>query len=231
MISSEDLAGESTLGILGGLGPEATVSFMSEVIRLTPAERDQDHIEMIVYNDPKVPDRNYPERRDGDGPLPRLTRNARRLERAGADLIVIPSNTTHRYHADIDESVDVPVPHMVSILGDHLAATEMDHVGVLTTKTAADIGLFESALAEPGIDVTYPGDMDGVMEAIYAFKRGEKATAKRMLETFVDELTAAGVDAVVLGCTEFSALEWTRGIEPIDTASVLATRCVELCHE
>lgn len=222
---------DPVLGILGGLGPGATVSFMSEVLEQTPAQRDQDHIEMVVYNDPKVPDRNYPERRDGEGPLPRLIRNAKRLEAAGADYIVIASNTTHRYYDEIATAVDVPMPHMISLVRDAVETADFDAVGVLTTTTAIDIGLYDEAFKETGVNIRYPEDREQMMEAIYAFKRGEKEEAKTMMDECVGKLLEDGVEAIVLGCTELSALPWDWDIPSIDPAVVLAKHCVERSYE
>lgn len=217
---------DPVLGILGGLGPGATVSFMDEILEQTPATHDQEHIEMVVYNDPKVPDRNYPERRDGEGPLPRLIRNARRLETAGADYIVIASNTTHRYHDSINDAVDVPVPHMLSLVRDELRELDYQSIGVLTTTTAIDIGLFDNTFEGTEIGAMYPTDREQMMDAIYAFKRGEKATAKQLMDDCVKELVEDGIGAVVLGCTELSALPWEHDIPSIDPAEVLASHCV-----
>jgi aspartate racemase len=218
---------DPVLGILGGLGPGATVSFMNEVLEQTPAQRDQDHIEMVVYNDPKVPDRNYPERRSSEGPLPRLIRNAKRLETAGADYIVIASNTTHRYHDEIATAVTVPVPHMISLVRDEVTAADVGSVGILTTTTAIDIGLFDEQFQDTGIEVVYPDDRERMMEAIYAFKRGEKEEAKRLMDECVEVLLDQGVEAAVLGCTELSALPWEWDVPSIDPAAVLANHCVE----
>jgi aspartate racemase len=217
---------ENVLGVLGGLGPAATVSFMSEVIEQTPAEKDQDHLEMVVYNDPKVPDRNYPEHRDDGGPLPRLIRNARRLEQAGADLIVIASNTTHRYHGEIAAAVNVPVPNMITLVRRRMESAGIRSLGVLTTTTAIDISLFKQVFADSSVELVYPDDMERVMDSIYAVKSGDRERANALIDGAVKELVATDVEAILLGCTEFSALdrEWT--IEAIDPASVLAGYCI-----
>lgn len=231
MTGVDERGDEAALGVIGGLGPAATVAFMDEVIRLTPAECDQDHIEMIVYNDPKVPDRNYPEQRDSDeGPLARLRRNAIKLEGAGADLIVIASNTTHGYHDEIAAAVDVPVPHMIDLVRDHLDDLDVDRVGVLTTVTAVDDELFDVSFQESDIETVYPSDMESVMDSIYAYKRGEEQAAKRLMDQAVADLEATGTDSIVLGCTEFSALPWDGASEPIDAATVLAEYCIEFCQ-
>lgn len=230
-MSKNEMHRHDVLGILGGLGPGATVSFMDEILDQTPAKRDQDHIEMIVYNDPKVPDRNYPERRDGEGPLPRLIRNAERLEKAGADYIVIASNTTHRYYDEIAAAVDVPMPHMISIVHDEVASAELQSIGVLTTTTAVDIELFDRTFEETNVELQYPLDEEQMMDAIYAFKRGEEENAKTLMDRSVESLLNDGVEAVILGCTELSALPWDWDIPYIDPATVLARHCVERSYQ
>lgn len=214
---------DMVLGILGGLGPEATVNFLDVLVDRTPAETDQDHLETIVYSDPKVADRNEAILRDGESPLPRLERNARRLELTGADRIVIASNTTHYYHDEIARAVDVPVPNMIEVTADSVSPN-VDTVGVLTTTTAREIGLYDDAFTEA--TVAYPEQMDVLMDAIYAFKSGDRDEAIRLFDSAVEPFLATDIETVVLGCTEFSVLDWNYSIDVIDPVEHLVDYCL-----
>lgn len=223
-----DVSTNSLLGVLGGLGPEATVAFMSDVIEHTPAKRDQDHIEMIVYNDPKVPDRNYPDRRKGKNPLPHLRRNAKLLEQTGVDLIVIPSNTTHRYYDDIAQSIDIPILHMISTVRSKVESMDIDVAGVLTTETAIEIELYDDIFQGSEVDIVYPNDVQCMMDSIYAIKQGDYQESTQLMDTVVSNLSDENVDAIILGCTEFSIPSWDWDITRVDSTTVLAKHCVEM---
>lgn len=218
---------DGILGILGGLGPAATVNVMAELIEQTPATSDQEHVETIVYNDPKVPDRQDAILRSGESPAPRLKRNAKTLEDAGADVIAIASNTTHHYHGDVADAVSVPVPNMIELTAAQVATTNAGSVGILTTNSAIEIELFDRAFGGTGIDVVYPDDIDRLMDAIYTIKRGDEKRGRELYESVAEAVVDDGVDAVVLGCTEFSALPWPHAVEAVDPVVVLARHCID----
>lgn len=212
-----------TLGILGGVGPAATVNFLETLIAITPARRDQDHIETIVYNDPTVPDRTDAIRGDDDV-REHLVANAEALDRMGVGRIVIASNLTHYWFDDVAAAVDAEMLHMIRAVSEEIGEQEYDRVGLLTTTTARDIGLYERFLDDA--ESVYPDEMDAVMEAIYQYKAGHEADARRRVDDLVRELSTE-VDALVLGCTEFSAMEWTEVGPTIDPVEVVAGECVE----
>ena len=105
------------IGVLGGMGPDATVDFMSKVIALTPADKDQDHIHMIVDHNPGVPNRQAAILGDGQDPGPELAAMAARLEAAGADYLVIPCNTAYVFKDAVVGASGVPC---LSLLSAHL---------------------------------------------------------------------------------------------------------------
>lgn len=227
MVIVDDADSNVTVGVLGGLGPKATVNFLSELIEQTPAETDQDHIETIVYNDPKVPDRQVGILGAGEDPAPRLIRNANRLEEAGADFIVIASNTTHHFHPQIASSVSVPVSNMIEITADYVSSLAVRKVGVLTTTTAKEVGLFDDSFAGSGIELVYPDHMQQLLDAIYAVKEGRNNKAKELYYPIVDDLLQSEVDTVILGCTEFSTLPWPYTVEPVDPVTQLVDHCIK----
>src|SRR3989304_4023725 len=137
-----------TIGIIGGMGPEATVDLMARVIRATPAQDDADHIRMIVDNDPGVPSR-IKALLDGTGesPGPYLVAMARRLESWGADVLAMPCNTAHYYHGEIRAAVAIPVLHMIDLTAATVAQQRpgQNHVGILAATAVIRTGLDATA--------------------------------------------------------------------------------------
>lgn len=196
-----------TVGVLGGLGPEATLDFFAKVLRRTPAANDQEHLHLIIDNDPGVPDRNDAVAGRGPSPAPRLAAMARRLEGAGADFLVMVCNAAHAFQDAIVEAVAIP---FVSIIDETVEATlarvpETRCVGVLAAEGALDAGLYQRAFRTRGVTALVPEGDDRVrfMDLMYAIKRGDKGAevARGMLD-LARALREAGAEALVAGCTE-----------------------------
>ena len=215
-----------TLGILGGIGPAATVHFLETLIATTPAQKDQDHIETIIYNDPTIPDRTDAIRGEDDV-RDHLVANAKALDRVGVEYVTIASNLTHYWFDDIADAVDAEMIHMIQTVCDEISEQGYERVGLLTTTTARQIGLYERFL--DNIELVYPEEMDIVMESIYRYKAGHKADAQHQIDNVARELSEE-VDAIVLGCTEFSAMEWTEIDPTVDPVEVLADECVDTLY-
>jgi len=210
-----------TLGVLGGLGPGATVHFMDRLVDKTPAELDQDHIESLVYNDPTVPDRTEAILDDGPSPESQLVENAKILDSAGCDAIVIDSNTTHYYYDSIDAAVDAEVPHLVELVKDELATRGLSSVGILTTEPAMEMGLYDTVAP----NVLYPKDTAALMDAMYLYKGGDEEHAQERYVSGVE--TTPDVDGYVVGCTDFSALSVPLSKPTVDALDVLVEWCID----
>ena len=144
---------EKTVGIIGGLGPEATVDLMTRVIRATPAGDDQDHIRMIVDCNPKVPSRMKAILEGtGGNPAPALVAMAKNLAAYGADFLVIACNTAHLYLDRIREAVPVPVLNMIDLTVDRVILENPDirRVGLLASWTVIRPGLYQAAFEKEG---------------------------------------------------------------------------------
>ncbi len=196
-----------TIGVLGGMGPWATLDFFEKILRLTPAKTDQEHLRVIIDNNPKIPDRSPAIVGTGEDPTPALVAGARTLQQAGADVIVIPCNTAHYFYERVQNAVSIPVLHIM----EEVAATAREEVptarvlGILATAAAVSSGLYARACARRGIEVVNP-DPSGqqvVNRAIYAVKGGQmgpEITAG--LKKIAGGLVGRGAQALVLGCTE-----------------------------
>lgn len=222
------------LGVLGGMGPLATAYFMELVIALTPATRDQDHLPMIVWNDPQIPDRTAhlldPSKPD---PLPCLKAGAKALERAGVSYIAMPCNTSHAYLEDIARSVSVPMLDMVSLCADEALARfgKGASVSVLATDGTLCTGVYQRALAQRGLVVLTPDEalQTRVMELIYSGVKANRDPDPTLLVAIGIRERSRGASGVISGCTELSVLYRDLERKPswlLDAMELLAKRCV-----
>ena len=193
-----------TVGVLGGLGPEATVDFMVRVLALTPAESDQDHVHMLVDQNPAVPNRQDAILRNGEDPSPAIVDMAKRLEGAGCDFLVMPCNTAHAWEEQIRAAISIPflgiVDATVSAIPDGIA-----NVGLMTTPAGLASDCYQCSLADRGIATVHHDEagLDELMKLIYSIKLGD--TAPRMadaMRSLAEELVGLGAELIVFGCTE-----------------------------
>lgn len=216
------------LGVLGGMGPAATLDFLAKLQALTPAERDQDHIRTLVDINPQVPDRNDPLARPG----PVLAEMAGALRGAGAEVLAIACNTAHAYADTIVRASGLPLIDMIGTAAAAARDTGARRAGVLGTRKA--LKLYREYLAAQGMGVvTLEGERQELfMELVYRIKRGDVgAEVRREMTILAGELAANGAEALIAGCTEVPlAFDAEAGRLPfIDAGEVLARRCVSVC--
>lgn len=186
------------LGILGGMGPMATVDFMGKVIRNTPASCDQDHIQMIVCSATNVPDRTAAILGQGCDPFPAMLNAVQRLELSGATRIAIPCNTAHHWHGALQAETSVPILHIVDAVADALARQRMaPTVGVLATDGTVRAGVYQKRLAERGYICMMPDTnaQAEVMRAIRLVKAGQISEAAAIFGREAETLAAGGLCA------------------------------------
>lgn len=216
------------LGVLGGMGPAATLDFLTKLQALTPAERDQDHIRTIVDINPQVPDRNDPFAKPG----PVLAEMAGALQGAGAQVLAIACNTAHAYADLISRSSGLPVIDMIGAAAAEAKATGARRAGVLGTRQA--LKLYREYLAAQGMGMVTlePPRQEAFMEVLYRIKGGERGreVSARMTD-LAAELQAGGAEAIIAGCTEVPLVFDTSAsrLPFIDAGEVLARRCVAVC--
>lgn len=203
---------EKIVGVIGGMGPEATADFLHRIIAATPARDDEDHIHVLVDNNPKIPSR-LAALVDGGGedPLPVLIAMARGLEKQGADFLTIPCNTAHYYLPAIAKVVSIPVLDMVMLSVARLAAqSPRPHkIGMLASPAVQKVGLYESRLKEAGFAALFPDSEDEarILGVIRAVKAGELTDQhKRDYADVAAALERAGADAYLIACTELSVI-------------------------
>ena len=222
-------------GVLGGMGPDATVDFMAKVIALTPAARDQDHIRMLVDHNPRVPDRQAAILAGGESPGPVLAAMATRLEAGGADFLVIPCNTAHVFQDDILAATRIP---LVSIIDVSIEATETEApdaraVGLLATSGCLQAGIYQQVLEAAGRTSILPtaGELDDLMALIKSIKAGRTgARVATAMGELAKALIVRGAQAIIAGCTEIPLVLAGVALDMplISSTDVLAAKTVGL---
>jgi len=224
-----------TIGVIGGLGPWATLDFFEKILRLTPARRDQEHLRLVIDNNPKIPDRGPAILGEpgAEDPLPALVATARAVEAAGADLIVIPCNTAHFFYEHIRRAVRVPVLHIMEEVARAAAARmpDLTRVGLLGTRATVATGLYQKAFAPAATEVLAPDPRGQAVidRLIYAIKGGRADEALRAEGASVGRrLGEAGAGAIILGCTELQLVlgEGNLGLPVLDSNQILAEAAV-----
>lgn len=202
---TEDLPTMYTVGVLGGLGPEATLDFFAKVLAKTPAHSDQEHLHLLIDNNPQVPNRNDAIARQGESPGPILARMAAGLERAGADFVVMACNAAHAFQADIEAALYVP---FISIIEETTAATletKARRVGVLAADACRQAGLYQDSFASHEVETLWlsASDQAEFMALLYRIKAGERnAMLSSAMQRLAQSLCTAGAEVIVAGCTE-----------------------------
>lgn len=229
---------EKVIGVLGGMGPEATLSFYEKLIANTPARRDQDHLRVVIDANPKVPDRTAALLNQGDSPVPMMVAGLEALALAGADFVVIPCVSAHGFLEDLRSRASLPLVSMLEVVADHVRGHHpgVKTVGLLATTGTVESGAFAQALRRAGIGVLLPGaeDQQAVMAAIYAVKgegsEEQRTAARTALIAVAERLVSAGAQAIVLGCTELP-LVVGRGdlaVPVFDSVLILARAAITL---
>ena len=225
---------EKTVGIIGGMGPEATVDLMRRIIALTPAKDDIDHIHCLVDNNPKIPSRiKAIIEGHGENPGPCMADMGKRLESWGADFLVIACNTAHYYYDAVQNAVNIPVINLIDLVVDHIKTNfpAHDKVGILASPAVAMTGLYTKRLEKLGIQDVWPdpSEQEKLLSVIKQAKTGN--TNSQVMEDYITvckNLTDKGAEIAIVACTELSALGGVLPITAIDAAQILATKIVQM---
>jgi len=227
--------GERIIGILGGMGPEATADLFYRIIRATPVEKDQDHVRTIIYSNSKVPDRTPAVLGEGVDPVPEMLMAARKLEGAGADFLIVPCNTAHYFIEELRRGVGIPILHMIELTAEEArkAYPAMSRAGLIATDGTVRSGLYEGSFGEAGIEIVTPTPetQSRVMSAIYEhIKTGDLETGRRLSLEAAEALIGQGTEMIVCGCTEISLVlkDGDIGVPVVDPLQVLAEIAVRV---
>lgn len=223
-----------TLGVIGGVGPLSTAYFMEVLINKTDVHFDQEHIDMIVLNDCKIPDRTaYILDNTKESPVGYMQEDAVKLEKYGCDLIVTPCNTAHYFMKELQSVVKIPIINMVQETALYLKNEGVQKVGIMATNGTIHTKLFQTALQEQGITPVIPDDANqaNVMSIIYDQVKAGKPIDLNKFKAVVGELRLDGCEKIILGCTELSVLrkEYSLSNFYVDSLEVLAEVAITFC--
>lgn len=204
-----------TLGILGGMGPLATVDFMQKIIALTPAEQDQQHIPLIVHSVPQIPDRSTAIIANNDSPFLPMLEGLQQLERCGVAAVLIPCNTAHFWHERLSQATHLPILHIVDAVTHALREQKIapEACMLLATRGTRQAGIYQRASNAmcSGFQLPNEAQQAQVDSMIHLVKQGKLALAQQHGAALITTLRQQGVQRVVLACTELPlALEHTQ---------------------
>ncbi len=225
-------ADKKTAGVLGGMGPDATVDFLASVIAMTPATCDQDHVPLIVDQNTQVPSRQAAFLGNGEDPGAELAKMGKRLEHAGADFLVMPCNLAHTFTAELLDSVGIP---LISIVDAAVAEVGPDcqNIGVMAIDGTIAAGLYQAAIASAGKHwlIPDPDELDRLKALVNRLKAGgaRNEVAAGMKEIAL-ALKGRGADTVIAGCTEIPLVLSADdvGVPLVSSTDALARRTVAI---
>ena len=204
---------DKVIGILGGMGPEATLDCFGKIIKNTPAKTDREHIRVVIDSNPGIPDRIAAILSDGESPVPALVAGCRGLEKVGADFIIIPCVTVHFFLPQIQAGSPLPVLSIIDAVAGVIQRDfhETKTVGLLGTVATVASGLFQKRLARETIDTLVPdsAQQSKIVAAIKDIKDTRPSRTQSEITSDLIEVARSlidrkpdGADAIIAGCTE-----------------------------
>lgn len=224
------------LGILGGMGPAAAIDLQQKILSLTPAESDQEHLPVVVWNVPQIPERTPAIQGNAPSPLPAMLQGVQVLSEMGTEVIVIACNTAHHWHEPLQKSTQVPILHIADAV--HQAITEqatdrISQVGLMATSGTILSGFYAQRLARLGISVMLPleSEQQSLTQAIVLIKAGRFDQATALIEQVAAALVARGAERLIMGCTELPLVlsRLRRSDLVVDATLELARQAVRSC--
>ncbi|MGL4796778.1 MAG: aspartate/glutamate racemase family protein [Paraclostridium sp.] len=223
------------VGILGGMGPLATVDLFNKIVIMTNANCDNDHIHILIDNNTEIPDRTSFILGDGEDPTPELIKSATTLESMGADFIVIPCNTAHHFYKFVQDSVSIPVINMIEETAKFIVNMNLNSnkVGLISTTGTIFSGVYDTMFKKYNLEIVKP-DTKGqqvIMDLIYGVKEGNTDFDLNSIYKVLENLSDSGCSYVILGCTELPVAFQTLDIKGdfIDPTRILAQAAIDSC--
>lgn len=196
---------KKVIGIIGGMGPLATADLFQKIVLHTRAASDQEHLHILIDNNTDIPDRTAAILRGGENPLPQMVKSAKWLEAGGAGCLIMPCNTAHYYHAQLQSQVHIPVLNMIELTCRAMADRGISRAGLLATTGAVQSGIYQEVFRRGGVSLLAPeeGEQEEVMGLIYdGVKAGRAAYDTAPVLRAVRRLFDEGAEVMILGCTE-----------------------------
>lgn len=222
------------LGILGGMGPQASASFYETIIKNTKADKDQDHIDMVIYSHSAIPDRTTAIETGNVEEIKKvLGEDLKKLQLFGSDFIAVTCNTSHYFIDDLAKELEIPLVSIVDETVNYLISSGIKKVGIMATDGTVKKKIYEKKLLENDIEVVIPDaeNQDIVMDIIYKKIKKGLDFDKEEFNKVGDYLKSMGSEKVILGCTELSYYGEKENLESyyVNPQIILARKCIELC--
>jgi aspartate racemase len=220
-----------TIGLIGGMGPAATLDFFERILKRTKALHDEDHLRVIIDNNTGIPSRDAASRGEGPSPGEALAATARGLEKAGADFIVMACNTAHAYEAEIRAAIGIPFLSMIDETVAAVADLRPERVGLLAADPCLRANLYQDACRKAGLNLVLPSpDSQGTLQTlINRIKSGDTGDAvRRSMAVLAGKLEVQGAEVIVAGCTEVPLVLSADDIESelINSTDILVGRAI-----
>ena len=224
-----------TLGVIGGLGPMASAYFLQLLTQMSDAQTDQEHMEILMYSKPAIPDRTkYIIGESEENPAPDMIMAGKKLKEMGADILAIPCITAHYFHKELEDEIGLPIIHAVEETVSCLEEKQLTQVGILATDGTIRSGLFQKALEQRGIRPVLPDaeSQKKVMEIIYQQIKTGKSVDLESFYGISGEMSGQGAQVILLACTELSLIKRDHDLPTgyLDVMEVLARKAVQSCN-
>lgn len=232
MLNHEKCSEKKTVGIIGGMGPAATAMLFQKLIDYTDAKSDSEHMHIVIDNNPAIPDRTTAILNGEDTPAKYIIESGKNLENCGAELLLIPCNTSHYFYDQIQSQLHVTVINMIAETAQICVQKGYKKVGILATTGTCSTHTYDRELKKFGIEAVYPDEagQKKVMEIIYDQVKAGKKIDATIIDQTLKEMAAKGAQGFILGCTElpFAIKNGDFGYHFLDSLDILARRAVEL---
>lgn len=222
---------KKTVGILGGMGPAATVELFSRIVNNTSAHRDSEHVNLVIINDPSIPDRTNFILENGDSPIPKMEENLKKLYLAGADTVVIPCMTAHAFINELQRKSPIPIINAIKLIEHYLQLnSDIKKIGLLATTGSINSGSYQKFISR---ELLLPSEQEQemVMSVIYKVKGGKFGLNEvKEMGKVVKSLKGAGAQAIIAGCTELGIIlnDDNMQIKVLDPLSFLAAEAIRI---
>lgn len=196
---------KKTIGIIGGMGPLATVDLFRKIVINTEADSDQEHIRILIDNNTNIPDRTEAIINNGKSPLPQLIKSAVSLWVMGAEILVMPCNTAHYFLSEIQRNVEIPILSMIEATCESLLKRGIKTIGLLATEGTINSGIYQDVFEKNGIEIIkpYKEEQSVINDLIYkGVKAGNKDYDVSAVRNVMKGILDRGAETLVLGCTE-----------------------------
>lgn len=232
MLTGVETQKRKVVGIIGGMGPAATALLFQKLIEYTDAKVDSEHMHIVIDNNTTIPDRTSAIIKGDHAPAECICESGKKLEEYGAELILIPCNTSHYFYQYIQEKLHIPVVNMIAETAKECFSKGYRTVGVLATTGTSSTKIYDRELEKYGISAIYPDAVgqENVMKIIYDQVKAGKPGDVSVVEKTLSKMYGEGAQAFILGCTELPMVlkDGYLGYRFIDSLDVLARRAVEI---